>query len=215
MCHPTDPRAREAMLRRAPRELTIARHSEIEELPEDLSEEFHRHYRQASLAGALTLSLAHFGALERRAKGNAVLGLARELAVEWAQTAVDLPELRHCDWRLPPEDAEIAGSFRRYRAVSPLWATMVYSRIRLQPDLQPQSRRALPAFLSYAQEIARLASALRWSDDDADLKLPRDSLWQFVMPPSAKWPVDVRVVRGGARPLGTLDPRDGDSPPNR
>ena len=215
MCHPTDPRAREAMMRRAPRELTIARHTEIEELPKDLSDEFHRHYRQASLAGALTLSLAHFGALERRAEGNAVLALAAELAVEWAQTAVELPELRHRDWHLPPQDAEIAGNFRRYRAVSPLWATMVYSRIRLQPDLQPQSRRALPAFLSYAQEIARLASALRWSDDDADLKLPRESLWEFVMPPSANWAVDVQVVRGGTQPVGALAPREGDSPSNQ
>lgn len=202
-------------MRRAPQELTIARHTGTEAFPKDLSEEFHRHYRQASLAGALTLSLAHFGALERRAEGSAVLRLAADIAVEWAQTAVDLPELRHCDWRLPPEDAEISGSFRRYRSVSPLWATMVYSRIRLQPDLQPQSRRSLPAFLAYAQQIARLASALRWSDDDADLKLSRESLWEFVLPPSANWAVDVQVVRGGAQPVGALAPREGDSPSNR
>ena len=187
MCHPVDARGREAILRRPVATITVPRHQDVPEhfddvLPHELWAEFREHRRLGALAGALTLSLAQLSAFGRSGEKGTVLALASTLAAEWEEAtwpeAPDQPSLG-----VPSQsEGEIVEAFETYRSVSHLWAALVYGKIKKRADIRPVSCETLPTFLAHAEEIARLATTLRWLSPDPVLELTAGALWSFVLP---------------------------------
>lgn len=186
MCHPTNARGREEILRHAPPSVVVPRHPDAPGAPRDLWtgrlwEKFALHRQTAALAGVLALALAQLSAFGQHGERRTLLPLAGTVLTAW-HASLD---------RIAPADAgvqvklgeeKIVAAYRTYRSVSHLWAAVVYGVIQGHPDLHPLSVGQLPSFLAYAEEIARLATSLAWMDGDDDLVLQRSLLWTFVLP---------------------------------
>lgn len=150
--------------------------------PKDLWAAVAEHRVIACLAGALCLSLAQLSIFGRRAEAAMVLDVAVELVGKWEQAVGDNGTVSLGAGLTPRHETEIAASFARYRSVSHLWATVVYGAVQYRDDLLPATLQAVPRFLAYATEIARLATALQWAARHPQLELPASSPWTFDLP---------------------------------
>ncbi len=191
MCHPTDARSREVLLRRMPSKITISREQAAAEWSGDLRlraiwGEFREHGRWACLAGAVTLACVQLRSMKQRGDRAAVIALAASIARQWDQ-AVAPDAAGAGETAAPPRrEADILRAFQLYRSVSHLWAALVYGRLKHRQDLLPQSAQTLPSFLAYGEELARLAAALPWQARDPELVVEPDALWSFVLPERVK-----------------------------
>jgi len=200
MCHPSDVRGREAILRRPVATIKVPRHRQAPEqsgdaLPPELWAEFREHRRIGFLAGALALSLAQLSAFGRSGETAVVLHLASALAADWEQAARPETAIQPSVPVPPRSEAEIVEAFATYKSVSHLWAALVYGKIKKRPDIRPVSRETLPTFLACAEEIARLATALPWQRPEPALELTAESLWSFVLPAKLTRKDEVGVLR--------------------
>jgi len=187
MCHPTDPRGREAMLRQQPVSITIARHQApgfgtMEASADALWSAFAEHKTVAGLAGAYCLALAQLSALGRNGEAAAALHLAVNIAGQWETALRAEAAVQPAGRSSPRAEAEIRDAFERYRGVSHLWAALVYGAVHGRRDITPTGLHAMALFLAYSTEIARLACALRWADADGPLPLSPSTLWTFILP---------------------------------
>jgi hypothetical protein len=200
MCHPADPRGRERLLRQPRVTITVSRHQQPpwprgEVWSREQWAEFQVRRRTGYLAGALALSLAQVSALGRSGERAAVLSLAVSLSSAWEQ-AIGLEAAILPPVRLPPRrTTEIVAAFSAYRSVSHLWAALVYGNLQKRPDIQPTSSETLPAFLAYADEIARLAVSLPWLVPDPALDFAGEPLWTFVLPAALKMRAEVGIFQ--------------------
>ena len=174
-------------MRERPTTLMIPRHHRgtpgvVEGISSDLRAEFARHQRRACLAGALCLALAQLSALGRLGEAAIVLELAADLAEKW-ERAANLGSAVQSSIKVPPrQKSEFLAAFDIYRSVSHLWAAAVYGRIQYHEDVVPMALHAVPRFMAYANEIARLSTSLPWSEPRPELELPTASLWFIVLP---------------------------------
>ncbi len=187
MCHPTDPRRREGMLRQRPASITIARHQApgfgtMEASADALWSEFAEHKAVAGLAGAYCLALAQLSALGRRGEAAPALRLAVDIAGQWETALRREAAVQPAGRSLPRAEAEIGDAFERYRSVSHLWAALVYGSVHGRRDITPTGLNAMALFLAYSTEIARLAGALQWVDAGGPLPLSPSTLWTFILP---------------------------------
>jgi len=188
MCHPADPRGREGMLRGVAGRIVVPRHQPYsqpatrEALPAALRAEFAHHREAGCLAGLLCLALAQLSAAGRQGEVPAVLPVAMALAGDWAKALGADSSLRQAVGLPPRSASQIVAAFAAYRSVSHLWAALVYGGIQQGRDVAPRDQQAVPLFLAYAAEIARLSCSLRWPAADGGLALTAGSLWAFILP---------------------------------
>lgn len=187
MCHPTDPRGREGMLRQQPRSITVARHQTpafgtMEASADAPWGEVAEHKAVAGLAGAYCLALAQLSALGRHGEAASALRLAVDIAGQWETALRGEAAVQPAGRSLPRTEADICDAFERYRSVSHLWAALVYGSVHGRRDITPNGLHAMALFLAYSTEIARLACALRWADAGGPLPLSFGTLWTFILP---------------------------------
>lgn len=187
MCHPTDVRNREGMLRALPSRITIPRGQGAGEMASDLWlrelwDEYAIYRRQGGLAGALVLALTQVRSLNCRADPEIVLTLAARIAQQWMQLVdLETPGTVKAPSAAPSE-AAIVEAYRAFATVAHLWAALVYGALRKQPELQPHKTQTLPTFLAYAEEIARLASSVEWEGGASELAFTAEAAWNFILP---------------------------------
>jgi len=215
MCHPSDPRGRESMMRRHPSHMTVLRHqprrpAQAEGYPEDLWTDVAAHQSRGLLAGALCLAMAQMSAVGRLGEASAVLTLAVELAAKCEQAASVDPAIRPVAALPSPGAGEILAAFEDYRGASHLWAAAVYGRIQLGTDLTPRTLQGIPRFLAYASEIARLAATLQWPASDRSLALSPALLWTLVLPEglTRRAEAEIRQPAAMAPPPASSGPAD-------
>ena len=214
MSYPSDVRGREIMLRRHPSHLTIQRNAPRQSpvadgYAADLWRDLAAHQRGGFLAGALCLAQAQLCALGRRGDTFAVLDLAMDLANR-CERAIGLgaaPQLGDPTAGLPLDSRqEFIAAFEAYRSASHLWAAVVYGWIQLREDLTPRQLQAIPRFLAYAAEIARLATSLDWQTPDQALALPEKALWILLIPDAITRRAETEIRKPAAEAPPALPP---------
>lgn len=205
MCHPSDARSREIMLRRIPDRIVIPRHQKRPDNTgngwlHDFWVEFLGHCRQGCMAGALTLALAHVAARKHRGDPALVLPLAVRIADQFARVPGLDASAESDGIAALLSEAEVYGAFQSYRSVSHLWATFVYNKLKLGQDIAPLSAQDLPTFLACAEEIAVQATSVEGGDGDVGLELVTGDLWTFVLPAALRKTASMELIEPAAAP---------------
>lgn len=203
-------------MRRHPSHMTVLRHqprqpAQVDGYAADLWAEVVAHQSRGFLAGALCLAMAQVNAVGRPGEASAVLDLAVELAVKCEQAMAEEHAIRPVAALPPPGVAEILAAYDVYRATCHFWAAAVYGRIQLRQDLIPRSLQAIPRFVAYAAEIARLASALQWPQSDQGLALPPSLLWTLLLPDALTRRAEVEIRQPAAMATPPARPAAGDA----
>ncbi len=200
MCHPSDARGREVILRRIPEKITVSRYQRAQGYSDEpwfreIWAEFRKHRQSGALAGALALALGQQSIAGRSGMADFVMQLATSIAVEWIQV-VDLEaETQFGLQSALPSEAQIASAFHRYRGVCHLWAALVYGRLKYRQNITPLSTQTLPTFLAFAEEIARLATASGWPREEPATTLTADALWSFILPEAVRKTATTQTVQ--------------------
>jgi hypothetical protein len=211
MCCPGDPRGREAIMRRHPSHMTVLRHqprqpAQSEGYAVDLWTDVSEHQRRGFLAGAVCLAMAQISAIGRPGDAAVVLDLAVDLADKCEQAMGLEHAMRAITVLPPPQAGEVFAAFDGYRGASHLWAAAVYGRIQLREDLIPRMLPAIPRFLAYADEIARLACGLRWAPAEPSLALAPAMLWTLVLPDALTRRAEAEIRQPEAMPPPPVQP---------